>query len=313
MKFLRESKYYLAALVAYSIWGVFSLVLRPLHQYPALDILFYRVFTCALLMLIISFVVRRKVWKENKAIFLALPARRKKEIIWLNLGGGLFLTGNWFSYIYVMNHNTVKATSLAYLVCPILTTLLAFIIHREKLSRWQWAAVLLSVTGCILISFNHLEDILYSLIIAIFYAFYLVYQRGNTGFDKLLLLTFQFLFSALLILPFYPSFSAPMPTASTFYVYIGVIAVGFTIFPLFLNLFALKGINSSTAGMLLNINPLIAFMLAIFHFHEEIDLQQVIAYGLILVAVILFNQHLIFGKKEKDAMPVSDVSRMGVE
>lgn len=310
MKFFRDSKYYLSALVAYSIWGFFSLVLMPIHQYPALDILLYRVFTCAVLMLVISFVIRRKVWKENKAIFLALPPGRKKQIIWLNLGGGLFLTGNWFSYIYCMNHISVKATSLAYLVCPILTTVLAFFIHHEKLSKWQWAAVLLSVTGCVLISFNHLEDILYSLVIAAFYAFYLVYQRGNNEFDKLLLLTFQFVFSALLILPFYAKFSAPLPKESSFFMYIAVIAVFFTILPLFLNLYALKGINSSTAGMLLNINPLIAFVLAVFHFHEEIDTVQVIAYAIIFGAVILFNQHLIFRKKEKT---VQEASRMGVE
>ena len=218
-------------------------------------------------------------------------------MIALNAGSSVLLTANWFSFIYVMNHISIKATSLAYLVCPILTTLLAWFILKEKLTRQQWLAIVLSIAGCVILSYANLMDMVFSLIIGLSYALYLVSQRKNTGFDKFLMLSIQIVFSSLLLLPFYPAYSAPVPVETTFYFYIGLIAVAFTIIPLFLNLYALKGINSSTVGMLLNINPLIAFILAVAVFKEHIDRIQVIAYAIIFLSVVLFNAQLLFKKR----------------
>nr|WP_305070049.1 EamA family transporter [Flavobacterium covae] len=68
-----------------------------------------------------------------------------------------------------------------------------------------------------------------------------------------------------------------------------LIVILFTILPLFLNLYALKGVDSKTVGVLMYINPLINFFLALFYFREEINLIQLSAYLLIIVAIILFN------------------------
>ncbi|HWK05749.1 MAG TPA: EamA family transporter [Puia sp.] len=296
-------KYYIAALAAFVIWGFFSLVLKPLEVYPSLDILFYRVFSCAILMLIISCFFRRTVGRQNREIFKAMPLAQKRKIVWLTLGGGVFLTTNWFSFIYVMNHISIKAASFAYMICPIITTVLAFFILQEKLSRWQWGAVLLSVFSCILLSFNNLSDILYSLIVAISYALYLVSQRKNSELDKFLLLTFQIVFSALILLPFYSPYRGPLPVGSFFWGSILLIAVLFTIIPLFLNLYALKGVNSSTMGILLYINPVFNFGLAIFYFHESIRGIQIIAYCLILLSILIFNERHIFRRAKSPASP----------
>src|SRR3954468_2259500 len=159
-----KSTYYAAAITAYTIWGFFSLVLRPLDVYTAADILFYRVFGCALFMLLIVFLFRRNKWHETVQLFYSLPAEKKRLTIWLNIAGSVFLTGNWFSFIYVMNHISIKATSLAYMVCPIITTLLASAILHEKLTRLQWLAVGLSVAGCLILSYSDLRDMYFSLI-----------------------------------------------------------------------------------------------------------------------------------------------------
>jgi chloramphenicol-sensitive protein RarD len=285
------SKYYISALSSFAIWGFFSLALKALHDYPSLDILFYRVFFCAVFMLVIGLVFRTKVLKKNIEIFKSLSSRQKKQAIIQTLAGGLLLTANWFFFIYAVNHISVKAGALAYLVCPILTTVLAYFILQEKLNRWQWIAVALSAFSCMLLSINHVADLLYSLIIASSYALYLVIQRKNFGFDKFILLTLQILFSSAILLPFYPTYSAAAPSEYSFYMIITVIAVIFTIMPLFMNLYALQGVNSSTMGILLYINPLIGFMIAVFYFKEEITALQLVAYGVILAAIILFNKH----------------------
>ena len=286
---MNNLKYYLAAIAAFAIWGSFSLVLRPLQAFSALDILFYRVFSCAILMSIISIIFRRDVIKANFQYFKSLTKKRRNEIILLNVGASIFLTVNWFSFIYVMNHINVRATSVAYLICPVLTTVLAYFFLREKLKASQWFAVFLSLAGCILLSYTSLINMFYSGIIGLSYACYLISQNKNTGVDKFLTLNFHILLSAILLLPFYPSYSGSIPIQMDFYFYVEIIAVVYTIIALFLNLYALSGISSSKVGMILNVNPIIAFILSVAVYHEPLGIIPVVAYGIIFIAVIIFN------------------------
>ncbi|MFV8326321.1 EamA family transporter [Flavobacterium sp. ZS1P14] len=306
---MRLNKYYLAAFSAFFVWGFFSLALKPLHNYPSLDILFYRVFFSVITMLLINLSFRRKILKKNWSQFKSMTAKQKRSVVGLTLGGGIFLSSNWFVFIYVMNHISVKAASLAYLICPILTTILAFFILKEKLSKWQWFAVIISVFSCVLLSFNHFEDIFYSLITAATYAMYLVSQRKNNELDKFLVLTIQLVFTALILLPFYPNYSSALPTESLFYGCLLVIVVFFTIIPLFLNLYALKGINSSAVGIMIYINPIIGFLLAIFYYSEQVTYLQLFSYFLILVSIVVFNEKLIFPRKWKAAPSEMEASK----
>jgi chloramphenicol-sensitive protein RarD len=306
---MRLNKYYLAAFSAFFVWGFFSLALKPLHDYPSLDILFYRVFFSVVTMLLINLSFRKKVLKKDWNHFKSMAPKQRRSVVVLTLGGGVFLSSNWFVFIYVMNHISVKAASLAYLICPILTTIFAFFILKEKLSKWQWFAVMISAFSCVLLSFNHFEDIFYSLITAATYAMYLVSQRKNSELDKFLVLTIQLVFTALILLPFYPNYSGTLPTESLFYSCLLVIVVCFTIIPLFLNLYALKGINSSAVGIMIYINPIIGFLFAIFYYHEQVTTLQLFSYFLILVSIIVFNEKLIFSRKLKGAPSEMEASK----
>ncbi|WP_294299348.1 EamA family transporter [uncultured Chryseobacterium sp.] len=299
---MKQLKYYLAAIIAFAIWGTFSLVLKPLYDYSSLDILFYRVFSCAVIMSLISALFRTQKLKENLEIFNSLPKKARQRTIGLNIISSVLLTANWFSFIYVMNHISVRATSVAYLVCPIITTILAFLILREKLNRLQWMSVALSGLGCILLSYSNLLDMLYSSLIGFSYAGYLILQSINKRFDKFLILNIHIILASLILLPFFPAYSGVVPVEFRFYVLIEVIAVMYTIVPLLLNLYALSGISSSKVGMILNINPIIAFILAGAVYREKLSLVQILAYSIIFLAVIIFNakEMLSFRRKLAD-------------
>ena len=299
---MKNLKYYLAAIFAFATWGTFSLVLRPLHSYASLDILFYRVFSCALIMSVVTVLFRRIKLKENLKYFKSISQKNKYRIVGLNVLSSILLTANWFSFIYVMNHISVRATSVAYLVCPIITTILAFFILREKLTKLQWISVVLSGVGCILLSYSNLLDMVYSSLIGSTYACYLIIQSVNSKFDKFLILNFHMILAALILLPFFPSYSGAVPTDFKFYFYIEIIAVMYTIVPLLLNLYALSGIASSKVGMILNINPIIAFILAGAVYHEALGGLQVLSYAIIFLAVIIFNAKEIFRLKPERAV-----------
>ena len=292
-------KYYAAAVFSFVVWGVFSLVLRPLSNYAALDILTYRVAFAALIIALISLTFRYKVTRENFVLLKSLAPLERNRIVIATIFSAIMLALNWYLYIYVMNAVSVNATSLAYLICPILTTVLAGIFLKEKLNVGQWLAVTLSIISCLMLSYGHFMDMLYSVIIALSYAIYLVLQKASTKLDKFFTLTLHMLISAVFLIPLgINSISDSVVHSEMFFQYVLVIAVLFTIIPLFLNMYALKGIDSSVVGILLYINPIISFLLAVYYFNESITLLQGVAYGLILLAVIIFNISYLQSKKK---------------
>ena len=93
---MRLNKYYSAAFLAFFIWGFFSFALKPLHNYPSLDILFYRVFFSVITMILINVFFRKNVIRKDWNHFKNSPSKQKRSIVSLTLGGGFFLTLNWF-------------------------------------------------------------------------------------------------------------------------------------------------------------------------------------------------------------------------
>jgi chloramphenicol-sensitive protein RarD len=298
---MRLNKYYISALTAFIIWGFFSLVLKPLHNYPSMDILFYRIFYAVALLLGINLIFRKEVLRKDWQVWKAFDKKEKKTMVFMTVAGGILLTLNWFLFIYAMNHVSLKSASFAYLICPILTTILAFFILKEKLSNWQWTAIGISVISCGILSYGSLKDLIYSLVIALTFAFYLIIQRKYNQFDRLVVLSLQIIIVAIMLLPFFPKYGGPVPQEFLFYFLIGLIAVFFTIIPLFLNLYALKGMDSSTVGILMYINPMINFLLAVFWFKEKVTRPEAISYGLILVSVVIFNEKFLFRKKQANS------------
>jgi len=292
-----KSRYYFSAIGAFATWGLFSLALRPIKEFPPLEILFYRVIACLLLLAFIVFVVRKQALVSTITFFKALPVPSRRNLLLWNVLAGFLLTTNWFLFIYVMNFVSVKATSLAYLVCPILTTVLAGILLNEQIKKLQWMALAVGAIGCGMLAAGHFYDLLLSILIALSYAFYLILQKKNSGLDSFVVLTLHVSIAVLCLLPVLPFFGIGMPAEARFYGFISIIAVAFTIFPMFLSLFSLKGIKGSAVGMLMNINPIIAFSLSVFYFKEPADAWQYLAYSIVFLSVLLFNLPALLDKK----------------
>ena len=234
--------------------------------------------------------------RDNYRVFNQLPSNLQKQTITLTFIGGALLTANWFVFIYVTNQISIKSAAYAYMICPILTTVLGFLILKEKLLKHQWWAVFISFTSVVILAVNYPKDVLYSMIVAVSYAFYLISQRKNVHIEKLPILTYQMMFASLILSFFYPTYSSELPSQITFYLLIVVIAVVFTIVPLLLNLFAIEGLSSATVGILLYINPIMNFIVAVLFFKEETSLWQIVSYGLVLISILVFNKHLFLKK-----------------
>jgi chloramphenicol-sensitive protein RarD len=282
-------KHYTAAVSAFVVWGFFSLPLRALKAFTAGEILYFRIACSVLILLVIVFGFRRAKVKQDFARLKTFATKQRNQIIAVVLGGGALLIVNWLIFIYVINAINIKTASFSYFICPVLTAVLGNYILKEKLTPLQWIAVSLCVISCILLGLNSVTELGYSFAVALSYAFYLISQRRSNGFDRLTVLLVQMVFALIVLSIAFPFLVNEVPQSIHFYELIVIVAGIFTVLPLFLNLYALNGINATTVGILLYINPLMNFVIAFLVFGETITSLQGIGYAIILVALVLFN------------------------
>lgn len=277
------------------MWGFFSIPLRNLQAYPSEQILQYRIITSLLITWLYILLFRRaRAASDWKRIRDQRPADRRKTLILIILAGVL-ITGNWYSFIYAVNHVSLKSAAFAYMVCPLLTAMGGFLILKEHLSPVKLAAIGIAFVSILILAKGSLTDVFWSVFIASLYAFYLVIQRVVRELDKFNMLAIQLLLSLVLILPLFISHHGAIPVSPVFWINILLISVVFTIIPLFLSLYALEGIPSSTMGIIIYVNPVVAFAVAILYFGEEITSLQAFAYSLLVLAVVVFNSGFLGG------------------
>ena len=154
-----------------------SLPLKAIDRYQAIDILLSRVSFSGILIILFSFVFRRKISLQTIRLFRSLDKPTKRKLWIVNIASSAALAVNWYLFIYVMNNISVNATALAYMICPIITTVLAYIFLKDQLTKLQWLAVLLSLASCIILTFGNYADFLYSFMVGLSYAVYLVLQK----------------------------------------------------------------------------------------------------------------------------------------
>lgn len=284
-----SQKHFTAAVVAFTTWGFFSLALKPLAEHSSLLILFYRIFGACALVFLINVAFRRKQFKESYTLFKQeSTAYRRRFFITQALSAALLLS-NWLIFIYTVNQINVMAVSFAYLICPITTNFLAYFILKDKMKPVQWLALSLSVIACILMTLSGEGHLLFSMVIALTYSLFLITQKFSSGIDSFLTLQVQLMFMCLFCLPMSFFLDLSIPQDTHFLPLIGLIIAAFTIFPLLLNIYALKGLKSGVVGILIYINPTINFLLAYFYFHESKTSTQFIAFGIILLSILVYN------------------------
>jgi chloramphenicol-sensitive protein RarD len=286
---MNNLKHYLSAVAAFVIWGFFPLLLKSLSEYTSGQILYFRILFASVVLVVIVSGFRRKALRKDLTYLNGLSTSRRWAVVLTLLAGGALLTVNWLVFIYTVNNINIRTASFSYLICPVLTAVMGYLFLRERLSPLQWFAVALCAASCALIGMGSVSELGYSFSTAFTYGLYLVMQRKSPELDRISVLCVQIIFSFIILNVAYPYLVSSVPTELDFYATIITIGAVFTVLPLFLNLFALIRVNSATVGILMYINPLINFSIAIFIFNEQISTIQFIGYVIILAALVAFN------------------------
>ncbi len=139
MSLTREQKLGgLAAISAYTLWGIAPLYFKQIADIPSLEILVHRIVWSCLLLLAVVVGIRQ--WPQLRAV-LSQP-----KLLAALMLTSVLLGFNWWLFIWAVNQNHMLDASLGYYINPLLNVLLGMVFLGERLRKMQWFA--LTLAGC---------------------------------------------------------------------------------------------------------------------------------------------------------------------
>ena len=258
---------------AYIMWGLLPVYWKAVQNFDSAFVLGIRVITTFIFTLIIIIYKRANLYRGVKPLVSIIIA-------------GIFLGLNWYLYIYTVNSGHVLEAGLAYYIAPILSILIGIIIFREKKTALEYAAIILMFIGMIYQTITLGKPPIMAFLIGLTFSIYGLFKKMTvySGWESLFLETSAILIPSVILSKIYFP-ASPQPVSSWVTLMFAGIATGI---PLYLYAKAAKGLQISTLGFLQFFVPLLATLLAIFVYKEEVNLNRAITLAIIILAAVLY-------------------------
>lgn len=273
---------------AYILWGFLPLYWKLINHVPSEEILAHRMIWSFVFMLVVLMVLRRmkKFVHELKEL-----VANKKKLIGL-IFAAVFITINWYTYIWAVNNNHVVEASLGYYINPLVSVLLGIIFLKERLSFWQIVSFILASIGVLNLTIHFGSVPWVAISLAASFGLYGLLKK-ITALGALTGLTIETMFITPIAL-FYVSFLVKDGTNSFVLADPSTSALLFgagvaTAIPLLLFATGANRIPLSMIGFLQYIAPTIMLMLGVFLYHETFSQVHMISFVFIWIALTIFT------------------------
>ncbi len=274
----------LNGIAAYSLWGFLPLYWNLLEAVPAIEILAHRILWTFLLMSLIIILTRN--WSSLTAY---LTNKKKLSLVFL---GGLVVSLNWFIFIYAVNSGFVIEASMGYYITPLVVVLLGVTVFKEKLGRWQLAALFMATAGVTIIAIQYGRVPWIALALAFTFATYGMIKKiiRLDPVSGLALETFIVMPIALLYIISLENAGTGALGSVTWPVKFILAGTGIaTATPLFLFARGIEKTTFSMMGFLQYIAPTINLVLGIFVFKEYFSVAHLVSFCFIWTALVIFT------------------------
>lgn len=277
----------LAALATYLIWGVLPLYWNFLAAADAWEILAHRIVWSFVFMLCVLACTGR--WQTFCADCRTLwRDKRRGGVLIL---AALFVSMNWLTYIWAVNHNHVIDTSIGYYINPLMSVLFGVVFFRERLAGLQKVSVALAACGIAILTWELGSLPWIALVLAVTFATYGALKKqlclnpfSSITLETLLLLPVAFPYVAYCVMGEGNHFSLATPGLALLLMGTGVA----TAVPLVLFSYGANLLPLSVLGFFQYISPTIALFLGIFFFREPFGAAQAAALAFIWAGIALF-------------------------
>lgn len=186
------------AIGAYTIWGFLPIYWKSLGHVTSSEILVSRIIWAFVMTLLLVLLMKngRYLIEDLKTLWSS------KRDFWYLVSASFLVSGNWFLFIWAVNHDLLVQTSLGYYINPLVSVLLGVFFLKEKLSKAQQSAFLLAAVGVLVLTFSYGKFPWIAFVLAITFAVYGLLKK-QIKLDALRGMTIETLFITPFALGFY--------------------------------------------------------------------------------------------------------------
>ena len=285
-------------LTAGCMWGCMGLLVRPLNGIGlvTMDICFLRGFVTFTVML------------AGLLLFDRNALKIKLRDIWCFIGTGA-LSVSFFNFCYF---KTITLTSLSVAAvllytAPAFVMIMSFFLFKENMTKRKVAALIVAFVGCVLVSGIvtgggdlNAKGILVGLGAGFGYALYSIFSRYalQRGYNSITITFYTFLFATLctIFLVDVSSIFNIVETNPQIGVYGAFMILFVTLFPYLCYTKGMSGMENGTASVIASVEPVMATVLGILIYKEEMTIVNAFGMILVLVSIVMLNCN---GKKDR--------------
>ena len=286
----------LSALIAYVLWGVFPVYFKLVQAVAPTEVLAHRIVWAVPFGALILYA--RKQWPEVRAAF-ASPS----TIFWLALAA-LFISVNWFLYIWAVQQEEVLQASLGYYINPLMYVLVGVVFLKERLRRPQVVSVLLAAIGVSFLTIKGGQFPFVAVSLALLFTLYGVIRKQvaigampGLFIETLLLFPFAMAWLGWLMMSQQAAFGQGGPSISSLLILAGPL----TVVPLLLFAIAARRLTLTVIGFMQFIAPTLQFIVGIFY-GEVLTTAHLVCFGCIWAAVAIFSVDAFYQQKSRAAL-----------
>ena len=244
-------------------------------------------------MLIITSVLLSKINKIKIVI-------KNKQTIFTLFFSGILIFTNWAVWIYAVSTDRVIDASFGYFIMPIISIFLGYFFFKETLSSKGKLSVIIVIFSILLLFFLDLKSIPWvGLIVAFSWSFYnLLRKKVSVETDIGLLLESLFILPVILISFYFiiqnnvNDFDISNPKL----MFVFMLAGPMTVIPLYLYVRGVELCGLGPTGMIFYITPTLQFLLGYFLYNEPLNIEKLISFIFIWIAVFIYLKDLYENK-----------------
>ena len=269
-------------------WGVIGvLYFKSVSFVDPLELIVHRtVWTAFLLLLTIS------IYSKWNDVFVILKSIKKTSILFIC---GILIVTNWYTWIYAVTVNKLVDASFGYYIFPILSVFFGILFLKESYNKMKMIAVGLVIISVCYLLVNFKSTPWVGLIVALTWSTYtLIRKKIQIPADQGLLIESLFMTPVAIIIFYYITkngnnyFSLNDVSLSLWLFLAGAM----TLIPLFLYLRGSEMAGLGPSGMIFFLAPTGQFLLGIFYFGETLELNKLISFIIIWIAVLIYLRDL---------------------
>lgn len=286
---------HIAAIIAFTGWGLFPLYWKIFNEVPAWD-LFGQRLLWSLITLSAYFVFKGKLWSVLKGVW------QNKAVRWKLTLSAFLISSNWLLYIYAVNNGKVLEASMGYFLNPLINVFVGWFILKENIRPTQWPAILLALIAIIIMGFqtdlNNFPWI--AITLSLTFAFYGL-VRKTTPIGSMEGLTFETYVVIIPILLFWMTQgTTPLTVYEVLPTYKSLILTLsglITCIPLVLFAFSAKQLKFQTLGFIQYLSPSFKFLCGLIILKEPLSPEKLQTFFLIWIALAWYTLESMYHLK----------------